>query len=108
MRKLQSADLQNFDETTTAVNEEKKNSFTATATNPFKNKIDVQLMSADAGKAILYLSDVNGRIIIKKEIQIIPGNNLIPLSVSLELTNGVYILRIEKDDKVKTINLVKK
>ena len=105
LRKIQLQGLQNFDDATT-VNEPKKNSFTATATNPFKNRIDIQLQANNAGKVSVYLIDNSGSMIAQKEAVVAAGKSTVTLTIN-NLVQGVYVLRITKDGEVQAIHLLK-
>jgi photosystem II stability/assembly factor-like uncharacterized protein len=81
--------------------------FSITAENPFKNSIRIQLNTNAAGSASIYLNDVTGQLVIRKEMPLFVGNNSFTLSPGKNLAPGIYVLKIVKGNEVRIIRLIK-
>jgi CHRD domain/Secretion system C-terminal sorting domain len=67
--------------------------------NPANEMVTVEFGSNQAMDAQIVVSDLMGRNVIQKNIQMIDGENQIGLNLG-SLTNGLYFLRIQKEGKM--------
>lgn len=67
--------------------------------NPVNETMTVEFGSNQSMDAQIVLSDLMGRNVIQKNIQIVDGENQIGLNLGT-LTNGLYFLRIQKEGKM--------
>jgi hypothetical protein len=70
--------------------------------NPFRQKLTMLITSPEQVDATITLSDLTGKIFHTSRS---PGNSFV--EIEREMTNGVYILRVEVGDRVKSIRVMK-
>jgi hypothetical protein len=75
--------------------------------DPFNNEIMVRTEMMRAGKINLSLSDMWGRVVRSTVVWAPAGENKIPFMPPAQLPNGTYFLRVQINDKVTTLKLVK-
>jgi hypothetical protein len=73
--------------------------------NPAKGKTHVNFLSAANNKGELTLSDMNGRTVLKQQLQLVQGDNTINLILS-EYKNGVYTISIKTDTGLSNQKLI--
>lgn len=74
--------------------------------NPVINSTTtVRFTVASAGNVQLRVIDLTGKIISQKQHKVFEGNNSIVLNTPKSLTEGIYVLQIVSDTKVKTTKL---
>jgi len=75
--------------------------------NPFKNTTDVRLAVAEAGKVVLTIADINGRIVWANDYSPIqsdkPGTHLFRVSLAMP---GAYVLTARQNGHVSSIKMV--
>ncbi len=74
--------------------------------NPFNDKIQVELGSNNIDKVTLMLSDISGKIIDVKAVDLTKGTNNLQFESS-NISNGVYILNITGENINKSFKLIK-
>jgi hypothetical protein len=75
--------------------------------DPFINEITVRTEIMQAGKITLSLSDVWGRVVQSMNAYLPSGGNTLPFFPPVQLPKGIYFLRVEINDKITTLKLVK-
>ncbi len=73
---------------------------------PTKNVLNIQTTNFISGKATILITDVVGKLVMKKEITLFNGNNSFPLDV-LGLKSGLYHIRLNTNDNSYTKQFVK-
>jgi len=75
--------------------------------NPFKNTTDVRLAVAEAGKVVLTIADVNGRVVSAIDHSSIqsdqPGTHLFRVSLAMP---GTYVLTARQNGHVSSVKMV--
>lgn len=66
--------------------------------NPVKETINAELFKGKSEKATVSISDITGRILVEKQVELQKGFNLIQLNTS-ELTKGTYLLIVNGSNK---------
>ncbi len=66
--------------------------------NPAKENLNVAFNSNSSTKGQFEVYDIQGRAVIKEEIEIIPGANIYSLSVAT-LNSGLYFMEVYQDGK---------
>jgi hypothetical protein len=74
--------------------------------NPAKEILQIQTGNCPAGEAALVISDAAGRQLYRRVVVLQPGNNSLPVNVSM-LTKGAYIIRLIKGEEVHTRQFIK-
>jgi hypothetical protein len=69
--------------------------------NPANNVIQLQINSKKYQSADLLVTDINGKIIMKKVTTIQDGVNLFPISLA-GLASGNYLIVVEMDGDTQT------
>jgi len=72
--------------------------------NPARDLVHVVFNSQQESSGTLRITDMTGRLIYSRSLQIIQGDNLVEVNLS-NFTKGVYMLCVERDDKVKYVKL---
>ncbi len=67
--------------------------------NPVKDLMKVEINADKADKGQIIISDVNGKLIYSQNINIIQGNNILPVNTS-SMANGAYIIKVQLTDDV--------
>lgn len=75
--------------------------------NPFKGHLNMQVTTDAAGKVLFFIINQNGIVLLRKEVQVQAGINLISLKEAAILPNGIYFLQCSKSNQVSTINTYK-
>jgi hypothetical protein len=65
--------------------------------NPVADNATVTLNSSESGAANLTLFDAVGKVVLHKQINIVPGDNTFQLEMS-DLPQGLYILAIQSNE----------
>ena len=75
--------------------------------NPFTDvlKINISIPKSDALQ--LQLSDLSGRVLLQKKVQVSAGVTTLPFAETAALANGSYILRITTGDGSTAIRILK-
>lgn len=66
--------------------------FVTISPNPAVNYFDVAISSAVSQNVTILLTDLNGKTLMAKNIQLTKGNNIITINVN-NLSKGIYVLR---------------
>lgn len=78
-----------------------------TARNPFQNKLEVRIVSAEKGSMLLQVLNVQGDEVIRKQVLAEAGSTLILLPEGSSLSKGIYFIRCTKDKQVSVLKVVK-
>jgi hypothetical protein len=81
--------------------------FTVNVVNPFYGRIDMSLQSAAAGKVSISVMNLNGVVLIQKQLSIAGGSSLISLHEGSTLSKGIYIVKVIKDHEEKVVRITK-
>ena len=77
------------------------------APNPVKDVATLSLTSAKAGRIELTIADIAGKILTKKSVEVIAGNNPIMMNFA-NIGAGTYvIMAVNADGETKTTRFVK-
>ena len=74
--------------------------------NPVVSNIRALVQSGAAGKAILQVSDMAGKLLFTQSIMVNEGMNTITLPVS-SLMKGVYVMKMIQNNRVQSVKFVK-
>jgi hypothetical protein len=72
--------------------------------NPASGYITIASASPEENIYTIYLTNVSGQVILNKKINIIGGKYLLDIS---NIRNGYYILRIDINNRVKLVKIIK-
>jgi 1,4-alpha-glucan branching enzyme len=75
--------------------------------NPFKGNIQVSIQSTTQYKAVLVLTDLSGRQLLKQTKIVSAGSNQFQLSGSAKFAKGTYLLTIVEPGLTQSIKVVK-
>lgn len=75
--------------------------------NPFHNEIRLQLNAPDNGRVTLSLMDLNGKMLLQRNIDYTRGSNALSLAVPASVKQGSYILRVQTPMEVIHKNIVR-
>lgn len=75
--------------------------------NPFRQTVTFDLVTSSSSKVTVTLLDAAGHVVKAKAVAVAPGLNTISLAQSQELANGVYILKIQQNEKAITRKVIK-
>ncbi len=78
-----------------------------TAQNPFKNDLKMQVTSATPGRISLFIINVSGNVLLKKDVQIEGGTTTITLHQTGNLPGGIYFVKAIKDTESGMLRLFK-
>lgn len=73
--------------------------------NPSAGQFTVQLNGYSSEKASIVVSNINGQIVLQKEVKLYDGKQNFSLSIPNN-ADGVYLLKVASADGVKTLKLV--
>lgn len=89
------------------VRRDNKESLSVNVVNPIKDNIDMRLQTATPGKVSIYILNLSGAVIMKKNVSVAAGSSSISLSGTNAFTKGVYILKVIKDNEERAIKLTR-
>ncbi len=75
--------------------------------NPFRQQLALNVEAPQQNTAVLVLTDLNGKLILQKEMQLKKGNNAVVLEETKPLSNGMYLLKIIFANETKILKLLK-
>jgi hypothetical protein len=75
--------------------------------NPFRQQLALNIGAPQQNTAVLVLTDLNGKLLLQKEMQLKKGNNAVVLEETKPLSNGMYLLKIIFANETKTLKLLK-
>jgi hypothetical protein len=75
--------------------------------NPANETASLLINMKESEKAIIHLCDINGKLILQHNTQLMSGSNTIPLSLK-GLAAGNYLLSVIIHNEVNTIQFTKK
>ncbi|WP_439651160.1 IPT/TIG domain-containing protein [Pontibacter harenae] len=78
------------------------------APNPINYSSKVYIMANSDGKAILRVSNIAGKQVYFKDVEVTAGENEVSLPLYDKLPNGVYILTVEVDGKLHQTKVLKR
>jgi len=79
---------------------------TGVSPNPVTDKTNISIALKQSSKAVLMLTDINGRFIQSRNLELVAGNNQIKLDLS-EQASGIYFLNLTNEASKKIIKLTK-
>ncbi len=74
--------------------------------NPALNMVTIEFNGVNAGKYILQVTDVTGKVLLKKESIALIGNNIVELDVSHYAT-GMYFISVTNEKGKQIVKLEK-
>lgn len=74
--------------------------------NPVSDEVNVRFYSTEATAVSIDIVDVSGRVVVRKEYNAVIGMQQVPVN-TMQLSNGVYTLRISNGVEEQTIKIVK-
>jgi hypothetical protein len=83
-----------------------RESFSVKVANPFREKIDVQIRSAEQQRIRLDLYDLNGRLLQHRQLDV-PGGVTITSIPAGTLPAGIYLLKVKAGGDAKSIQLLR-
>jgi hypothetical protein len=75
--------------------------------NPFKEFINITLPEADGTIAIVRLSDISGRVVLKQSLSVVNGGFTVDMPNG-KIPAGMYLLTVEAGDKLHKLKIMKK
>jgi hypothetical protein len=81
--------------------------FVEVTPNPFAEKLVVRIESANTQRANLILTDMSGRRLLGKQVNLQQGNNVFEIPEVAGLAKGIYMLTVVQGDNRRTIKLIK-
>jgi hypothetical protein len=75
--------------------------------NPFLDQVRLEVNSSIPDQLLLTLTDLQGRVILRKQQSIQPGGNLVNLDPGSTLSQGMYLLQVKGNTINQTIQLIK-
>jgi hypothetical protein len=75
--------------------------------NPFVNTISISFASDNLGKGIIVLTDITGRKISAKEIEMTKGINSYELNETSSLQQGIYFIRLTENGNTSVSKIIK-
>ncbi len=75
--------------------------------NPFTHELHLAFQSAEPGTAIVVVYDLNGRSVKTLSIEVLKGDNNLPVSALSSLDAGIYFLRLNINNDLRLIKLIK-
>jgi hypothetical protein len=75
--------------------------------NPFSKECYLNITSAGARSVGFQVIDIMGRKVLSKTLKIQQGTQVIAVDEAINLTPGIYLLKISGSDFKRTISLVK-
>ena len=71
--------------------------------NPTNNVLNVQIQNKEAGEGMAYITDLNGKILLKKKISL---NGICELDMN-DLSSSLYLLRIDTNTESIVQKIIK-
>ncbi|RYF91267.1 MAG: T9SS type A sorting domain-containing protein [Chitinophagaceae bacterium] len=84
-----------------------KNINVAATPNPFGNTLKLNIASPEKEAATVILSDLSGKILLQKNVALLPGINLIQIDQLQSLAAGTYILNLVSAKNKTSIRVIK-
>ncbi len=75
--------------------------------NPFVNNVSISFTSENAGKGTVELTDITGRKISTKEIEVTKGENSFEWNNVSSFQNGIYFISVNVNGKISTHKVLK-
>ena len=75
--------------------------------NPFKDRLTLELDFAQSGTANVQLSDVLGRLVVDRSINVVAGNQKYAMENLATLTKGTYVIRVFDGEEIFVGKVVK-
>lgn len=75
--------------------------------DPFVSEINLRMGITNAGKVNMCLSDLFGKIVQQMQLLVPAGENTIKVLPPANLQKGIYLLKVQANDKVTTVKLIK-
>ena len=81
--------------------------FVEVAPNPFMQQLNVRIESGIQDQATLLLTDLSGRQLLRKTVQLLAGNNAFELKDVAGFAKGVYLLTVVTSQHTQSIKITK-
>ncbi|MEO6669888.1 MAG: T9SS type A sorting domain-containing protein, partial [Ferruginibacter sp.] len=75
--------------------------------NPFKEILNVNIESTIKDVAAISISDMSGRLLLKKSVAVSAGNNAFEIKEAAGLARGMYVMTIKTSQQKQSIKIVK-
>ncbi len=75
--------------------------------NPFADKLMMNIGTVQTGDAEIRLTDISGKVLLRKIIMLQSGNNAITINQLGHLSKGMYILQVMNDKLNEMVKIVK-
>ena len=75
--------------------------------NPFENNITLMINSNSTSNATINIIDIQGKIVHRAALQLLPGFNNYTINNLAELPNGTYIIQVNNNENIQTIKVNK-
>lgn len=76
--------------------------------NPFTSEVRLSLNASVSGNALIRISDMTGRVVGERKMNLSLGNNDLPIENMSDLKNGLYILNVTlPSGETKTMKVMK-
>ncbi|MEO8771598.1 MAG: alpha-amylase family glycosyl hydrolase [Ferruginibacter sp.] len=75
--------------------------------NPFKEVLNVNIESTIKDVAAISISDISGRLLLKKSVTLSAGNNAFEIKEAAGLSSGIYVMTIKTSQQKQSIKIVK-
>ncbi len=83
-----------------ALEDKEDTQFKITSVNPFKSVVKMDIFIPDGGEVDCSLLDAFGKTVSKKKVMLNKGNSVLVLDDVYHLPAGMYILRVQYDNKI--------
>ena len=74
--------------------------------NPFVDQIEIQLEVKESAEAMMSITDINGKLILQKELQLVPGTFKDQIDLS-NFSSGMYLLNIVHEREILSKKIIK-
>jgi hypothetical protein len=75
--------------------------------NPYATDFSISLTSTDAGKAVIEMMDIQGKVVASQETSLLTGSNTVAINNASDLNAGVYFVRVTLNGETQMLKLVK-
>jgi hypothetical protein len=75
--------------------------------NPFRDKIELAVTAQKPTALLLQVYDINGRILLEKQVQLIKGLNRVGVNEISKFQSGNYLLKLTQDNQVSFTQVLK-
>lgn len=83
------------------------NGLYVSATNPFSKKLQVTVDAPSNDRLTIMITDFSGKLLLKKEINVLEGTNAFEIPEAANFANGMYVMKVTGSEQSQTIKLIK-